>query len=175
MRNKQLLYLSLCTFIILFVGMGLFPVLPSYDAQFGATRTVVGIHFALMYAANVAGHMLAGDAERFTGKGRIRHRRDAGNSCIGLLGYATALGHVIALTAIAWFCGGVGFALVGVFTGLHADRDSRGRSFVMTFLAYPLGATFGGATVGRLVAWQGYPVMFAVLGAVWAFLPLSAC
>src|SRR5512135_340585 len=49
--NTQLLYLFVSSFIILFVGMGLFPVLPVYAAEFGASRTVIGIYYALMYAA----------------------------------------------------------------------------------------------------------------------------
>jgi MFS family permease len=42
----------------------------------------------------------------------------------------------------------------------------------MMYLAFPLGAVFGGTTVGQLVAWQGYSVMFAMLAAVWAILPV---
>ena len=40
MRNRQLAYLLICNIIPLVVGMGLFPLLPLYAAQFGATRTV---------------------------------------------------------------------------------------------------------------------------------------
>jgi MFS family permease len=39
------------------------------------------------------------------------------------------------------------------------------------FLAFPLGALFGGTLVGRLVTAAGYHAMFVVLGAVWAILP----
>src|SRR5690606_37974602 len=36
----------------------------------------------------------------------------------------------------------------------------------------PLGALIGGTVVGRLVASQGYPLMFAVLGFTWIALPV---
>ena len=39
------------------------------------------------------------------------------------------------------------------------------------FLAFPLGAVFGGTLVGQLVNSAGYHAMFVVLGAVWAILP----
>ena len=68
--DAQLLYLFASSFIILFVGMGLFPVLPVYAAEFGATRTVIGLYYALMYAANAAGAMLTNRlAARLTHKG----------------------------------------------------------------------------------------------------------
>src|SRR5574337_1132342 len=56
--NTQLLYLFASSFIILFVGMGLFPVLPVYATEFGASRPVIGIYYALMFAANAVGAML---------------------------------------------------------------------------------------------------------------------
>ncbi len=89
-----------------------------------------------------------------------------------LLGRATALWQVIVLTAVVWFCGGVGLALVNIFTGLHAGRRSRGKSFSLMSLAFPLGAVFGGFAVGQLVRSANYLMMFAVLGAVWAILPV---
>src|SRR5512136_320050 len=68
--NTQLLYLFASSFIILFVGMGLFPVLPVYVTGFGASRTVIGLYYALMYAANAAGAMLTNRlAARLTQKG----------------------------------------------------------------------------------------------------------
>jgi len=173
MKNRQLPYLFSCSFIILFVGMGLFPFLPLYAGQFGATRTTVGIFFALMYLSNMAGHMLAGWlAERLTAKGALVGAGVLGIPALVLLGQATGLWQVILLTATAWFLGGLGRALVNVLIGLHANGKSRAISFSLAFLAYPLGAAFGGATVGQLVTRQGYPVMFATLGAIWTLLPV---
>ena len=53
--SQQLRLLFLSSVIVLFVGMGLFPVLPLYAAQLGASRTTIGLLFSLMYAANSAG------------------------------------------------------------------------------------------------------------------------
>jgi len=58
--NKQLLFLFASNLVVLFVGMGLFPLLPLYATQFGATRTVIGIYYAVMYAASVLGTMATG-------------------------------------------------------------------------------------------------------------------
>jgi MFS family permease len=172
-KNRQLLYLFTSSAIILFVGMGLFPFLPLYAGQFGATRTLVGLHFALMYASNTAGHMLAGWlAARLTPKGAFVAAGVLGVPALALLGQVTTLWQVIFLTAVAWFCGGLGRALVNVFIGLGANGARRATSFSLAFLAYPLGAAFGGVAIGQLVKWQGYAFMFAALGAIWAVLPL---
>jgi AAHS family 4-hydroxybenzoate transporter-like MFS transporter len=173
MKNKQMLYLFTSSLVILFIGMGLFPLLPLYAAQFGATRTVVGVYFALIYVANAAGPMLTGWlAARLTRRRLFVVVGALGIPALALLGQATALWQVILLTAIVWFCGGVGLTLVSVFTGLHADNGHRGKSFSLTFLAFPLGAVFGGATVTALVTQLGYATMFLVLAAVWTILPL---
>jgi AAHS family 4-hydroxybenzoate transporter-like MFS transporter len=170
--DAQLLYLFASSFIILFVGMGLFPVLPVYATEFGATRTVIGLYYALMYAANAAGAMLTNRlSTRLTHKGLFVAVGLLGIPALMLLGQASTLWQVVVLTSIVWFCGGVGLALVNVFTGQHAGKQSRGKSFSLMFLAFPLGAVFGGTLVGQLVGAAGYYTMFVVLGAVWAILP----
>ena len=161
MKNQRLVYLFACNLVILFVGMGLFPLLPLYAAQFGATPTVIGLYYAVMYIASVAGTIATGWlAQRFPPK--------------GLFAAAGGLGVValVLLTALIWFGCAIGIPLVGVLTGKLADGSSRGKSFTLMYLAYPLGAVLGGTTVGRLVAWQGYSLMFVVLGAVWAIFPI---
>jgi MFS family permease len=170
--NGQLLYLFASSFIILFVGMGLFPVLPVYVTEFGASRTVIGLYYALMYIANAAGAMLTTRlAARLTHKGLFVAVGVLGIPSLLLLGQATALWQVATLTATLWFCGGVGLAVINVFTGQHAGSQHRGKSFSLMFLAFPLGAVFGGTLVGRLVTSAGYHAMFVVLGAIWAVLP----
>jgi MFS family permease len=171
--NRRLLYLFTCNLVMLFVGMGLFPLLPLYAAQFGATPTMVGIYYAVMYLASVVGTMATGWlARRFPAKGLFVVAGTLGVAALVLLGQATALWQVVLLTAIVWFCGAIGIPLVSVFTAMLAGGNNRGKSFTLMYLAYPLGAVFGGTTVGQLVAWQGYPLMFAVLGAVWAIFPV---
>ncbi len=171
--NTHLLYLFASSFIVLFVGMGLFPILPVYATEFGASRAIIGIYYALMSAANAAGAMLTNRlAAKLTRKGLFAAAGALGIPALMLLGQATSLWQVIVLTAVVWFCGGVVLALVSVFTGQHAGSKSRGKSFSLMFLAFPLGAVFGGTLVGRLVALAGYHAMFVVLGAVWAVLPV---
>jgi MFS family permease len=171
--NKQLLFLFASNLVVLFVGMGLFPLLPLYATQFGATRTVIGIYYAVMYAASVLGTMATGWlARRVPPRGLFIAAGALGVVALALLGQATALWQVVLFTAAIWFGGAITIPLVGVFTALVADGDNRGKSFTMMYLAFPLGAVFGGTAVGQLVGWQGYPVMFAALAAVWAILPV---
>ena len=168
MKNKQLLFLFLVNFVIWFIGMGLLPILPLYASQFGATPTVVGLYLAFIYLSIMMSTMMTGwlaegvgHKRLFIGAGII------GTPALALLGQATALWQVVILTAIAWFSAGVGLALVGIFTGLHANGKNRGKAFGLTWLAYPMAGVLGGMTAGQLVTWQGYPLMFAVLGIVW--------
>jgi len=168
-----LFFLFTSNLIVLFVGMGLFPLLPLYATEFGATRTVIGIYFAVVYAASVVGTIATGWlAQRVPPRSLFVAAGVLGAGALVLLGQATALWQVVVFTAAIWFGGAITIPLVGVFTGLVADGDNRGKSFTLMYLAFPLGAVFGGTTVGQLVAWQSYPVMFAVLAAVWAVLPL---
>ena len=60
MRNKQLAIIFVCTVVPLFIGNGLFPLLPLYATQFGATHALVGLYYGVVYITSVAGVMLAG-------------------------------------------------------------------------------------------------------------------
>jgi MFS family permease len=173
LKNKAVAFLFFTNFVIFFIGTGLYPILPLYASQFGATPTLVGIYFALMYVSISAGTVLAGWlVARLTHKVAFIGAGVLGVPALVLLGQATALWQVILLTAIVWFSGGVGTALVSVFIGLYADDKSRGKSFGMMYLASPLASVIGGIIVGQLVAWRGYPLMFAVLAAIWSAWPL---
>lgn len=173
MKNRQLLYLFLSSFIILFIGMGLFPLLPLYATDFGATPTTIGYYFALMYVANTAGTMLTGQvSRRLTRRGAFIAAGVLGLPALFLMGHVTAFWQLIVLTAVAWFSGGMNIALANVFTGLHADGKRRGASFSLMFLAMPLGSLFGGAIMGRLVDWYGFSAMFNFSTVVWVVVPL---
>jgi MFS family permease len=89
-----------------------------------------------------------------------------------LLGHAAEFWQVVALTGTVWFTGGVGIALVSVFTSRFADKGQRGKWFSLIALTTPLGAVIGGAAVAWLVEMQGYRVMFFALGLVYALWPL---
>ena len=171
--NQPLVYLFASSLIVLFVGMGLFPLLPLYAAEFGASKTLVGVYFAAMYVSNAAGSMFpAWFAGRLGRKSLFLAGSGLGIPALLLLSRATAFWQVVVLTSILWFSGGLILALVGVFTGLYAEGKSRGKSFSLMSLPMPLGALIGGAVIGKLVIWQGYAFMFAVLGVIWSALPL---
>jgi DHA1 family multidrug resistance protein-like MFS transporter len=171
--DQPLAYLFVSNFIVLFVGMGLFPILPLYATEFGATKTIVGIYFALMYISNALGSMLpAWLANRASLKSMFIASSLIGLPALFLLARATVLWQVVILTSLLWFSGGMVLALVGVFTGLYSEGRSRGKSFSLMSLPMPLGALMGGGIIGQLVAWRGYTTMFAILGFIWFGLPL---
>jgi MFS family permease len=175
MKNKQLSILFLTNFAVFFIGTGLLPLLPLYAAQFGATPTVSGLYLSAIYTAVALGTALTGWlSDRLPPRRLSVGAGLAGLAALVLLGQATALWQVIVLTALVWFCGGIGLALVSILISLYADRSTRGRSFGLMFLARPLAGVLGGLTCGQLLAWQGYPFMFAALSLVWASWPLAA-
>lgn len=171
--NRLLGILFFSNFVIVFVGMGLFPILPLYAAQFGASTSGAGLYLAIVYIALAAGTILASrPTGRLSRRGAFIAAGTVGIVALILLGQARTLWQVVVLTAVVWFCGGVGLSLTSVFTGLISDSESRGKSFSVMATATPLGALIGGTVVGRLVASQGYPLMFAVLGFTWIALPV---
>ena len=173
MKNNQLLNLFLSNFVIFFTGIGLFPLLPLYATDFGATPTIVGFYLAFTYISITVGTMITSWlTERIPHKKLYIGAGILGVPAIILLGQATTLWQVVLLTALIWFSGGIGLALSSVFTGLFADGNSRGNSFSLMWMAFPLAALISGVVVGQLVEWQGYPMMFIVLATLWAGWPL---
>lgn len=173
--DPQMAILFFTNFIIFFIGMGVFSLLPVYATEFGAGSTMVGIYLAITYISISSGTMLAGAlAERMRPKRLFIAAGILGVPALLLLGYATTLWHVIVGTAVTWFAGGVGLALVSIFTGLCTGSGKRGKSFGMMYLARYLAAVVGGLTVAQLMAWSGYRLMFTVLAVVWALWPLVA-
>lgn len=170
-RLSSVLFIS--NFVIFFIGAGLLPVLPLYAAQFGATPTVVGFYLAFTYISITAGTMLTGWlSERVAYKKLFVSAGVVGAPALALLGQATALWQVILLTSVVWFTGGLGLTLVSILTGLCAEKESRGKSFGLMFLANPLAAVTAGLAVGQMLAWQGYPLMFGILGLFWITWPV---
>jgi MFS family permease len=175
MKNKQLSILFITNFAVFFIGMGLLPLLPLYAAQFGVTPTGSGLYLASTYTAIALGAVLTGWLSDKLPLRRLSISAGlAGLPALVLLGQAAALWQVVVLTAVVWFCGGIGLAIVSILISLYADGSTRGRSFGLMFLARPLAGVIGGMTCGQLVAWQGYPFMFAALGLVWASWPVAA-
>lgn len=173
LKNKQIRYLFLSSFAVLFTGMGLFPLLPLYAGKFGATNSLIGVYFAIMYVANTLGPVVtAGLISRFTKRSVFIAGALVGLPALLLLGLAQNLVQVIALTSLLWFSGGVVMSLVSIFTGLYARDDSRGKAYSLMAMVGPLGALVGGAVLGQLVGRYGFSTMFLVLGLVWMAIPL---
>lgn len=165
--------LFICHAVPLFIGMGLFPVLPLYAARFGATSTDIGVFYAVVYIASMAGVLGTGWlAARVSRRALFFAGATLGIPALALMGHATALWQVVLLTAFVWLCGGVTLTLLSVFTGVLADPASRGRVFGLMFLVYPIDALAGGAAVGQLTTAYGYTVMFYALAAFWIIQPV---
>ena len=175
LHNKQLLYLFLCNFAIVFIGFGLFPVLPLYAAEFGASPSFIGIYLAITYIAISIGSILAGQlSERVSYKMLFAVAGLLGAVSLLLLGAANALWQVIILTALVWFAGGIGLSITSVLATLHVTSSERGKAFGLLALTSPLGALIGSLVVGRLVDWSGYSIMFIVLAVEWMMFPALA-
>ena len=171
--KKQISALFLCNLAILFVGFGVFPLLPVYASRFGATPSMIGVYLALTYIAISLGTMLPGWLSgRISQKAVFVTAGLLGVPAVSLLGHAAEFWQVVLLTSIVWFTGGVGIALISVFTGRLANKDQRGRWFGLIALTTPLGAVVGGSVVAWLVETQSYSVMFTALGLVYALWPL---
>jgi MFS family permease len=171
--NRQLFYLFLCNLAIVFIGMGLFPVLPLYIAQFGASPSVAGLYMASTYAAISGGTLASGWLAGRIGRKRTFIATGALSlPAVLLMGQATTIWQLVLLTAVVWFAGGIGLTLTSVFTGLAASSHNRGKSFSLLHLSTPLGALIGGMAVSQLLAWKGYPLLFLFLGVVWSIWPL---
>ena len=174
-KNKQLAYLFLCNLSILFIGFGLFPLLPLYAAEFGASQALIGIYLAITYIAISLGSILAAQLSgRLPRKTVFIAAGFMGTPALVLLGQARSLWQVIVLTALVWFSGGIGLSISNVLTGLHTSSVTRGRAFGRMSLASPLGALIGGIVVSQTVRWGGYPLMFTVLAVVWSLWPVLA-
>ena len=175
LTDKQLPYLFFYSFVILFVGMGLMPVLPLYATGFGASSSVTGLYLSVIYISITISTVLTGWLGLKLGRKRLYVLSAIlGAPALALMGQADALWQVVVLTALVWFSGGICMALVNVFAGLYAGSEKRGKWFSVISLASPLGAIVGGLTVGSLIEASGYPLMFIVLSLVWAAGPLVA-
>ena len=177
MRNRNtnsiMLKLFASRLVVLFVGFGLFPLLPVYAVQFGATRSIVGVFFAIIYMSNALGSMLNGWlAERISRRAIFIGFGLLGVPALLLLAQARELWQAIVLTSIVWFSGGIDLALISVFVSLNAKGKNLGKSFSLLSLTAPLGSLVGGTVAGQLIAWQGFGSLFLVLSAIWALLPL---
>jgi MFS family permease len=173
MKYQGFFPLFVCSFAILFVGFGLFPLLPVYAVEFGATPTLTGFYLAATYTSITLGTLLTGLLPRgISRKAMFVIAGVLGVPALYLMGHAIAFWQVIILTCLVWFTGGIGLSLISVFIGLQANDSSRGKWFALLALTNPLGAVLGGLAVSWMVGWRGYPQMFTLLGLVYAIWPL---
>lgn len=174
-RNKQLSYLFLCNFAILFTGFGLFPLLPLHAAEFGASPSLMGVYLGITYVTSSAGSILAGLlAERLPRKTLFIAAGLTGAPALFMLGQARSFWQVVVLTGLVWFTGGLGISVSSVLASLHTTSATRGKAFGALALASPLAALLGGIVVGRTVDWGGYSLMFTALTIVWLLWPALA-
>jgi MFS family permease len=172
-KIKTFIVLFICQAVPLFIGMGLFPLLPLYAARFGATHTDIGMLYAVMYIASTVAVLGTGWlAARMSRRRLFLIGATLGIPSMVLLGHATAFWQVVLLTALAWFCGGITLTLLSIFTSQLADPSQRGRIFSLLFLVYPLDSLVGGTVVGQMTAAYGYTTMFYALAAVWVIQPV---
>lgn len=171
-RNKQIMYLFLSNVAILFVGMGLFPILPLNAARYGATNSQIGLYFAVIYLFSALGPITTGWlTRRFSMKKVFVVTGGLGVPSLFLMGAASTLIEVIVYTGLLWYFGGVLLALSTVFTSGNTNETSRGKAFSLLSVAAPVGALVGGIVIGQLISWQGYPSMFYALGVLWIVVP----
>lgn len=174
--RRQLASLFVCSLVPWAVGNGLLPLLPVYAAKLGADPTLAGLYLAFSYLALALGATSAGWVSG------SRYRRRLPLIIVGvaavplpwLMGQVSSVWALSLLTALLWFCGGVGLALVGILTGLSAGENERGKAFGILALTSGLGAFVGGLGTGWLVRDWGYAAMFGVLGVVMLVWPVAA-
>jgi MFS family permease len=172
-NNKHLAVLFLGSFVILLAGMGLFPILPLVAGQYGATRTEAGLFLTILYVAITAGSFTPGWlAGRISRRAQFIAAGLIGIPGLALMGQVTTFWGLVGVTAVVWYSGGVGLALISVFTALAAGEKKRGRSFGLMSLATPLGSLVGGVFVSALLAWRDYATLFGAFAIIWLSLPL---
>jgi MFS transporter, DHA1 family, multidrug resistance protein len=173
--TRQLPYLFYYSLSILFVGMGLMPVLPLYATKLGASSSTIGIFLSTIYLSFTASTLLAGWLSTILGRRRLFiFTALLGFPALFLMGQVTSFWQAVALAFVVWFSGGMCMALVNIFTGLYALPESRGKWFSVISLATPLGSIIGGLSVGSLIELSGYSLMFAALSLVWVMFPIVA-
>jgi PPP family 3-phenylpropionic acid transporter len=171
--NLQMLYLFVSSFVILFTGMGLFPVLPLYAVSFGASEGLTGLYYALIYFSLAAGPFFATWLVKRTNRitafviGGL-----LGVPGLFLMGSVSTFWQLSVVTALVWFSGGANLALISILTGLHAGSSKRGRAFGLMAVAAPLGSLVGGLVIGRVIEGYGYRVLFTGMAMFWTLLPL---
>ena len=176
MSKKQLGVLFACSTVIWAVGTGLLPLLPVYLTKVGATTVMSGYYLSFTYLALALGTVAAGWLSD-----RLQRRKlllILGGvvmvPVLWLMGRATNMWQLAALTATAWFCGGLELTAISIIAGLFADQAERGKVFGILAMTTALGQLVGGATVGPIVDRWGYATVFSGLSIFAILAPVIA-
>src|SRR5512139_3000663 len=175
MSKKQLSALFICSLIPWTLGNGLLPLLPVYASELGASPALAGYYLAFSYLALALGTLAAGWlSDRFQKRKRWLIFTGLVNlPLIWLMGQASNVWQLAALTAVVWLLGGLALALTMILAGLFAGPEERGSIFGILALTNGLGAVLGGLGFGTIADRWGYPALFAVLAGVAAILPFA--
>jgi MFS family permease len=176
MSRRQLSALFLCNLVVWTGGSGLSPLLPVYAARMGASAIFTGCYMASAYLTLVLGTLSAGWLSS-----ALRRRKTlliiagmAGIPAIWMMGRATSVHGLAALTASVWFLGGMEAALLSTLAGLFAEEAERGKVFGILGMTESLGALLGGVVSGTIADCWGYPTLFVMVALFQSLLPLSA-
>ena len=174
--RKQLASLFICSTVPWIVGNGLLPLLPGYAVKLGADSATAGYYLAFSYIAIALGAVSAGwvSGSRYRRKLPLIIASSVGVPMAWLMGHAHSVWILTLLTAILWFCGGLGLALITILTGMSAGENERGKIFGILSLTNGLGAVAGGLGTGWLVKNWGYTTMFNVLAVFMLAWPITA-
>jgi MFS family permease len=175
MRKRQFFALLVCNLVPWTIGTGMTPLLPSYLGRLGLSPAVAGYYMALSYivlaTGTVTGGWLSGKVQRK--KGWIVTCGVASIPAVCLMGQATNVWCLAALSAIFYFCGGVTVALLNILCGLLAGEAERGKIFGFLGSSVALGSLISGATVGLIADQWGYAAMYAALALFGLLWPLA--
>jgi MFS family permease len=174
--SKQLVSLFICSLVPWTVGNGLLPLLPVYAIKLGADSTMAGFYLAISYIAIASGAISAGwvSGSRFRRKLPLIIASSFGVPIGWMMGHVDSIWALTILTALLWFCGGLGLALIGILTGMSAGKNERGKIFGILALTSGLGAVIGGLGTGWMVKNWGYTTMFSAVAFFMLLWPLSA-
>ncbi|MCJ7623415.1 MAG: MFS transporter [Anaerolineaceae bacterium] len=164
MKKKQLFALLMCS-IVLGSGNGLFPLLPVYAEQLGSQPAAVGYYLSFCYIGLTAGTSVGGWLSDKFQRRKILLLIGGGVNVpvIWLLGRATNIWNLAALTAGCYFLGSMLITLISILTGLFAEPEERGKIFGLLTLTGPLMMLVAGATFGSIVDRWGFQTMFTGL------------
>jgi MFS family permease len=129
MSKRQLAVLFSMYALLSILGVGLLPLLPVYATRLGAAPAVVGYYMAFIFAALAAGAVSAGWIFERVGRPRLLLFCCGALNVplVALMGRAASVWPFAALSAAAFFMGGIGGTLIFILAGLSAGRDERGK------------------------------------------------